>query len=256
MSTSRAPPGRGAPAIASRHTPLSAWKGDPLTTAASAPSNPARNPSTRLPGLAPLPQPDPPMTVRKKLTLALAIALAAAIAVGIGWWMTRPEERPPCCTAGESIDDPTAGLAYELPADWSPIDSRQLTGSASSGAYTGEWMGLGAMVLAYADTAPSADLRSWTEGFAASASDLTYPVPDEREILLSQPTSVSGLEAYEVAWVVHDAGQESMYGHVLVVRSADGESSSALFGMALPDEEALREEVDWIVENAALRGDG
>lgn len=212
--------------------------------------------SSGLSRLAPLPEPDPPMSGRKKALIALVAVAALAVATGLGWAITRPEERPACCTVRTTIADATAGLDYQIPLGWAQIDGRQLTGSASTAASTGEQGVTGAQVLAFADVAPAADLAAWTEGVAESAAATLYAmVPDRMELLSSEPASVSGNEAHQVTWLIsHSRYDGPLYGHVIVVRAADGRSSAVLLGMVYPDDPALREEVGWIIESASRNG--
>jgi hypothetical protein len=196
------------------------------------------------------------MSGRKKALIALFTVAALAMATGIGWVITRPEERPACCTARATIADPAAGLTYQIPVEWAETDGRQLTGSASTGASTGEQAASGAQVLAFADSAPSEDLVVWTERLAESAAETLYAaVPEQMEILSSESATVSGNEAHQVSWLIsHSHYDGPLYGHVIVVRAADGHSSAVLLGMVYPDDPALREEVNWIIDSATLNG--
>ncbi|THV30756.1 hypothetical protein [Glycomyces paridis] len=221
----------------------------PEPAAPATPPDPVRRSLTA--GLAPLPEPVPGARLRKGLLIALIAVVAAA---GVVWLFVRPDDpRPECCTETSAVVEPETGLTYPLPEGWYEYKGVEFIEDVTSGARTETDEPI-AQIWTFVIPDWSGDPKATAEESARITTGIFYAaVPEEWEFLSSETRTIGGTEAYEVSWVVsHPRYEESAYGRLLQIPSEDGLSARFLFSLAYPDDEALRDEVDWIFANASL----
>jgi hypothetical protein len=221
----------------------------------TAPPNPVAAPSggTAISHLAPLPEPDSHPRLRKTAVVALIAILALAAAVGIRWLSVRPDERPSCCTETAIVTDLATGLNYSLPEGWNEFREGEFVQDFSSGART-DTEQPGGQVWTFTIEDWGGDPGETAEEAAKATTGFFYAaVPEEWEFLSSEPRTIGGVETYEVTWTAfHPVYEGPLYGRLLQIPTAEGDTAKFLFGFSYPDDEAVRDEIDWIFSTALM----
>ncbi|MFI9200362.1 hypothetical protein [Streptomyces sp. NPDC053048] len=187
--------------------------------------------------------------------VAVVVLVLAAAGVG-GWWLTRGEDGP---LAGRPrVTDEAAGLSYAIPDGWKHDEGKKLINAFTSSITRkggdekgGDEKG-GAVVLAgRAGGIPETDLQRQAERAARSNAEFFYPDGSStREA--SRPTAVSGRPAHTVVLKVNDG--RGGVAHLRMTLIAVSDSRSAfLLGLTQPAGPAEREQVDAVLESAAVK---
>ncbi|THV42410.1 hypothetical protein [Glycomyces buryatensis] len=217
-------------------------------------------------GYGPQPPAPPKKSAGGRIVLLLALVL---VLVGSGAWALWMMQRPDTtCASGAEllacdppiesgsgeptpdenrVEDVDAGISYELPEGWEQQESGDLIEAFSSAAAGPDG---GSVVAFHGDPMTGEEMSFSTSTIAGENSEFFYPYPDEREILISEATEVDGEEAYTFTWEVSTEGEDAMYGHIVHVLTED--SSIFLMGMAMPDTDENRTEIDTVVSSIAL----
>ncbi|QKV90869.1 hypothetical protein HUT19_03210 [Streptomyces sp. NA02950] len=208
-------------------------------------------------------QPPPPPTAPRRgrrgpVAGVIAVLLLLAAGAGATWWLTHDEDGSPL--AGRPrVTDRAAGLSYGIPEGWQRDSGDLLDAFTSSitmrpakdtpGAEE-DTEDDGSVVLAgRGGPVPSSALRQRAEDAARSNAEFFYP--DGRSALEeSQAVEVGDRPAHTVALTVHDGGTDHHLRLTLV--SVRDDRAAFLLGVAQSPERAARQEVDTVLESAAV----
>ncbi|MQM26094.1 hypothetical protein [Glycomyces albidus] len=207
------------------------------------------DPTPARPRLAPLPEPDPHPRLRRVVRIALGVAIPVVLLAAAVWVFAKPDDRrPPCCTERAVVSDPITGVGYPLPDDWYPLEPGGPGAFFSAGAAFGGAQG--ARVWVFYDGHRWDDLESAAEQTSGQVvGQIHAGASDDPEFLASEPTTVDGRDAHEIQWTVSDRFGDPIYGRMLIVPSEGGRGNVYIIGTVTPDDDELRDEVEWILQN-------